>query len=59
MKTGLLLLPQSAILSTPKTNSSQSYFAEISQSQKCLVAAPTGADESHQNKNTPWTKVRL
>lgn len=52
-------LPQSVILSTPKTNSSQSFSAEISQSQKCLAAAQTGADESHQNKNTSRMKVCL
>ncbi len=32
---------------------------EISQSQKCLAEAPTRADESWQNENTPSMKVRL
>lgn len=31
-------------------------FAEISQSQKCLAAAPTRADESRQNENTSRIK---
>lgn len=52
-------LPQSAILTTPKTNSSWSYFAEISQSHRCLAAAPTRADKSHENGNTASMKVRL
>lgn len=40
-------LPQSVILSTPKTNSSQSYFAKItSVNDKCLAAAPTRAGRS-------------
>lgn len=52
-------LPQSAILTTPKTASSWSYFAEISQSHRCLAAAPMSADESYTNENTASMKVRL
>lgn len=54
-------LPQSVIVKYTKDRHTQSwgYFAEIRQSQKCLAAAPTRADESYQSENTPRMKVRL
>lgn len=50
-------LPQSVILCT--SNPSQSCFAEISQSGKCLAAPPTGADESRRDENATGVKIRL